>query len=96
MNGQEALGQNKAAASNSFKEEEKYFGSFSGKVPLHRVLKKFLDAFNNQGIMRSDQVSLLLFVLSGLALDFYNKSIRGVCTSTDETFEALESRFNSL
>lgn len=62
-NGQQAPGRNKTAVANTFKEEDKYSGSFSGKVPLHHVRNKFLDVVHDQAIPRSNHVDLLHAVL---------------------------------
>ena len=91
-----AIGRNKATVAASFKDEDKYIGSISGRVPLHRIKNRFLDALHDQCIPKTDEVNLLHCCLSGMALDFYYKSIRGICQTVEEAFKSLEKHFNSF
>lgn len=91
-----SLPRNKAAVASAFKEEDKFTGSVSGKVPLHRVRNRFLDAVRDQAIPRQEEVSILHCCLSGMALDFYYKQIRDISMSKENAFSLLEKQFNSL
>ena len=90
------MSRNKATVVSSFKDDEKFSGSVSGKVPLHRVRNKFIDAIRDHGIPRTEEVNLMHACLIGMALDYYYKSIRGICQTVNHAFASLEKQFNSL
>ena len=89
------MSRNKATVVSSFKDEEKFSGSVSGKVPLHRVRNKFIDAIRDHGIPRTEEVNLMHVCLIGMALDYYYKSIRGICQTVNHALVSLEKQFNS-
>ena len=90
------MSRNKATVVSSFKDEENFSGSVSGKVPLHIVRNKFIDAIQDHGIPRTEEVNLMHACLIGMALDYYYKSIRGMCQTLNHAFVSLEKQFNSL
>lgn len=84
------LGCNKARVMSAFKEDNKFSGSVSGKITLHRILNRFVDVTRDQGIPKQDGINLLHCCLSGMALEYYYKSIRGIAQHTEEAFRLLE------
>jgi len=94
--GESSLSRNKACVMQAFKTEDKFSGSVSAKISLHRVRNRFIDVIRDQSIPRQEEVNLLHCCLCSMALDFYYKSIRGIANSMDEAFRMLEAQFNTL
>lgn len=63
------LARNKASVAAMFKEEDKYPGAISGKVPLKRIQNRLMDALSDQDIPTDHVVSLMYIGLTGIALE---------------------------